>query len=77
MFVHLNNTIAGMCTIRASQLSERVICGEFYAHVNDNTRAVTSNVAVNRWLAVRLDFVAVAFSQITIFGCILLKGKLN
>ena len=76
IFVHINNTLAGLTTIKASRM-ECVINDEFYVHTDYHTRAVTAFLFVSRWFAIRLDWIATIFTYCAIFCCFLLKDYLN
>jgi len=76
VFVHVNNTLTGLATIRAS-LKEDKLIQEFYAHIDRHTSSVFLSAYVNRWLGVRLDWIASVFTYISIFSFIMLKNHLN
>nr|UOU03343.1 ATP-binding cassette subfamily C4-4-2 [Brachionus rubens] len=72
IFVHVNNTLSGMTIIRAANMEE-ILNEEFYVHTDYHTRANSAFVYVNRWLGVRLDWVATIFTFIALFSCIILR----
>ena len=76
IYVHVNNTILGITTIRTANKAEK-LCEEFYVHTNYHTRAVMAFLNVNRWLAVRLDWIATSFTYLSIFSFILFKDYLG
>lgn len=53
IYVHVNNTISGLATIRSNK-NEDKLNEEFFAHSDYHTRAVMAFMYVNRWLGVRL-----------------------
>jgi ATP-binding cassette subfamily C (CFTR/MRP) protein 4 len=76
VYVHVNNTLSGLATIRASLRQEKLI-QEFYTHIDRHTSSVFLSAYVNRWLGVRLDWIASVFTYISIFSFIMLKDNLN
>lgn len=72
IFVHVNNILSGITTIRAANM-ETILRKEYFAQNNYHTRAVGAFMFINRWLGVRLDWVATAFVYIAVFSCIMLK----
>ncbi|CAF0703154.1 unnamed protein product [Brachionus calyciflorus] len=72
IYVHVNNTLSGMTIIRAANMEE-TLNEEFYVHTDYHTRANAAFIYVNRWLGVRLDWVATIFTYIAVFSCIFLK----
>nr|UOU03342.1 ATP-binding cassette subfamily C4-4-1 [Brachionus rubens] len=72
IFVHVNNTLSGMTIIRAANMEE-ILNEEFYVHTDYHTRANGAFMYVNRWLGVRLDWVATIFTYIALFSCIFMK----
>lgn len=53
IYVHLNNILSGMTTIRASNM-QSILRKEYFRHNDYHTRAVGGFLFVNRWLGVRL-----------------------
>ena len=53
IYVHVNNTISGLATIRSTKAEEK-LNEEFYCHSDYHTRSVMAFIYVNRWLGVRL-----------------------
>ena len=76
VFVHVNNTLSGLATIRASLKQEKLL-QEYYTHIDRHTSSVFLSAYVNRWLGVRLDWIATVFTYISIFSFIMLKDHLN
>nr|QNH67887.1 ATP-binding cassette transporter subfamily C member 4 X4 [Brachionus rotundiformis] len=72
IFVHVNNTLSGMAIIRAANMEEK-LNEEFFVHTDYHTRANSAFMYVNRWLGIRLDWVASIFTYIALFSCILMK----
>nr|APD26522.1 ATP-binding cassette transporter subfamily C member 4 X4 protein [Brachionus koreanus] len=72
IFVHVNNTLSGMPIIRAANMEEK-LNEEFFVHTDYHTRANSAFMYVNRWLGIRLDWVASIFTYIALFSCILMK----
>jgi hypothetical protein len=66
----------GLTTIRTSNSVEK-LNEEFFSITDYHTRAMLTFTYVNRWLAVRLEWVAAVFSFIVTFSFIFLKSKLN
>ena len=76
IFVHVNNTLSGITIIKAANI-KNILINEYNTHTDYHTRAISLFMYVNRWFAVRLDWIAVVFSYIVIFSCIFLKDYLN
>jgi hypothetical protein len=74
VYVCLSNTISGIAIIRASNNSSNLF-EQFTLHLDNNTRATTSFLNTARWFGSRLDWIAAVYVFVTIFSCILLKGK--
>ncbi|CAF0703150.1 unnamed protein product [Brachionus calyciflorus] len=72
IYVHVNNTLSGMTIIRAANM-EDILKEEFYVHTDYHSRANATFMYVNRWLGVRLDWIATIFTYIALFSCILMK----
>ena len=53
IFVHVNNTLSGICAIRATN-SQNKLYEEFNAHTDFHTRSVSLFASINRWFAIRL-----------------------
>ena len=53
IFVHINNTLSGLSTIRAANM-QKVINDEFYVHTDFHTKAFSSFIFINRWFGFRL-----------------------
>lgn len=76
VYVHLSNTLSGLATIRAS-LKQDILTKEFFNHIDRHTSSVFISFYVNRWLGVRLDWIATIFTYISIFSFIMLRDHLN
>ncbi|KAF9941830.1 hypothetical protein BGZ67_003920 [Mortierella alpina] len=63
VFAHFQETLGGVCTIRAYRQQNRFIKGNEF-HLDQNLRAYYPSIAGNRWLAFRLE----CLSSIIIFG---------
>ncbi|KAI9023065.1 multi drug resistance-associated protein MRP [Phycomyces nitens] len=63
IYSHFQETISGVCTIRAYGQQNRFIF-ENQGKLDDNQRAYYPSIACNRWLAVRLEFLG----SIILFG---------
>ncbi len=76
IFVHTNNTIEGIHTIRSSGL-ENILCDEFFQFNNNHTRTYFDSLSCQRWFGLRLDFLCSIFTIAILFFCIFLKDKLS
>jgi ATP-binding cassette, subfamily C (CFTR/MRP), member 4 len=76
LFIHINNTIGGMSTIRANR-NQDILSKEFSAHSDYNTRAYAAYLYANRWFAIRLDLIYTVYTYIAVFSCILLKDYMG
>lgn len=76
IYVHLNNTISGLITIRATKIQSKLF-QEFNALTDYHTRAVSSYVYINRWFSCRLEWIANTFIFLTVFSSIIIKDFLN
>ncbi len=63
IYSYLTSTIHGLKVIR-SYRAEKTCLSEFFAHVDDNTRANYLSVTTNRWAAIRFDWITVLFIAI-------------
>jgi ATP-binding cassette subfamily C (CFTR/MRP) protein 4 len=63
IYSYLTSTIHGLKVIR-SYRAEKTCLLEFFAHVDDNTRANYLSVTTNRWAAIRFDWITVLFVAI-------------
>jgi hypothetical protein len=73
VFIHVNHTLNGMATIRAASMQPTIMC-EFHAHTDYHTRTVSTFLFVNRWFAIRLDWLITVYIYLAVFSCILLKS---
>jgi hypothetical protein len=73
IFVHTNNSIEGLSTIRTARVGP-IVNKEFGFHYNNHTRAYFTFVTVHRWFGLRLDLLCSCYTIITLFSCILLKS---
>lgn len=73
IFVHTNNSIEGLSTIRTARVGP-IVNKEFGFHYNNHTRAYFTFVTVHRWFGMRLDLLCSFYTIITLFTCILLKS---
>ena len=73
VFVHVNNTLNGITTIRACKNIQFFI-NSFESHMNDYTKVCSSTISVQRWFALRLESICFLFTTVTIFSCILGKS---
>jgi ATP-binding cassette subfamily C (CFTR/MRP) protein 4 len=73
LLVHVNNTIEGIHTIRASRNNE-ILIREFNELNDDHTRAFFGYIVLSRWFGLRIDFLTMLFTIATLFSAILLKG---
>jgi len=76
IYVHINSTLSGIIAIRASNVHDKLY-EEFNTHTDYHTRAVAGYIYLNRWFAVRLDWIASGFIFFAVFSCILLKDRLG
>ena len=53
IYVHVNNTIGGLATIRAARRQDTLVA-EFYTHCDYHTRSLLAFFDVARWMAVQL-----------------------
>ena len=60
VYSYLTSTIHGLKVIR-SYHAEQMCSAEFLSHLNDNSRVNYLIVTVNRWAAIRFDWVTVSF----------------
>ncbi len=60
VYSYLNSTIHGLKVIR-SYHAEKICLSEFFAHLDDNTRANYLFLVTNRWAAIRFDWITVLF----------------
>lgn len=60
VYSQLSSTIYGLKVIR-SYRAENIASREFFAFVDDNTRANYLLLTINRWAAIRFDWVALSF----------------
>ena len=70
IYSYLTSTIHGLKVIR-SYHAEKTCLAEFFAHLDNNTRANYLYLTTNRWAAIRLDWVALFFiATVTILSMI-------
>ena len=60
IYSYLSSTINGLKVIR-SYRAESTCSAEFFAHLDDNTRAYYLFVTANHWAAIRFDWIALGF----------------
>ena len=63
IYSYLTSTINGLKVIR-SYRAETTSSAEFFAHLDDNTRAYYLFVTANQWAAIRFDWIALGFIAI-------------
>ena len=63
VYSYLSSTIHGLKVIR-SYHAETMCSNEFFAHLDDNTRASYLFLTTNRWVAVRFDWITLFFIAI-------------
>ncbi|CAF1175851.1 unnamed protein product, partial [Adineta ricciae] len=63
IYSQLSSTIYGVKVIR-SYHAEKIAHNEFYRHLDDNTRVNYLLLTMNRWVAIRFDWIAFAFISI-------------
>ena len=54
-----------------------LILNEYHVHTDFHTRAASLFMFVNRWFAIRLDWMVTAYVYLTVFSCVFLKDILN
>ena len=70
IYSQLSSTIYGVKVIR-SYHAEKIAHNEFHRHLDDNTRVNYLLLTMNRWVAIRFDWIAFAFiSIITILAMV-------
>jgi ABC-type multidrug transport system fused ATPase/permease subunit len=70
VYSYLTSTIHGLKVIR-SYHAEQLCSDQFLSHLNDNTRVNYLLVTVNRWAAIRFDWIALFFiSFVTVLAMI-------
>jgi ATP-binding cassette subfamily C (CFTR/MRP) protein 4 len=60
VYSHFTSTIHGLKVIR-SYRAERMCCDEFLRHLEDNTRVSFLINILNRWVALRFDWISILF----------------
>lgn len=53
IYVHVNNTLSGLVSIKAARM-DATLNKEFFVHTDYHTRAVTTFLFINRWFGSRL-----------------------
>jgi ATP-binding cassette, subfamily C (CFTR/MRP), member 4 len=76
IFVHANNTLIGITTIRAANKQD-ILQKEFYTYLNGFTQAYFALCSLNRWFGIRLDLVLLAYTLLLVYSCIVLKNFLE
>lgn len=72
--MHVNNTFNGITTLRAANMQEKM-AQEFFAHTDFHTSAASTFLFVNRWFAIRLDWLVTIYIYLAVFSSLFLKGK--
>jgi ATP-binding cassette subfamily C (CFTR/MRP) protein 4 len=72
IYSYLTSTIHGIKVIR-SYHAEKICLGEFFAHLDDNTRATYMFLTTNRWAAIRFDWIALFFTAFVTILAITLR----
>lgn len=73
IYSYVTSTINGLQVIRSFQ-AEKICCSEFFAYLDDNTKAYYLLFTTNRWAALRFDFIALTF--IAIVTCLALAVRI-
>nr|QUF59454.1 ATP-binding cassette transporter Abcc4-1 [Brachionus angularis] len=76
IFVHTNNTIEGITTIRTADKKD-ILIREFDQHYDYHTRAYFGFFVIHRWFGLRIDSLCSLYTIITLFACIFLKDNLG
>jgi hypothetical protein len=76
IFIHTNNTTAGIVTIRACR-NQEILIREYEAHYDDHTKAFFAVTCVNRWFGIRLNNIVVFYTIFIVYACIAAKGLNN
>jgi ATP-binding cassette subfamily C (CFTR/MRP) protein 4 len=74
IFIHTNSTIEGLSIIRVCKSSDLLV-REFHLHCDNHTRAFFGFHVCHRWFGLRLDLLCSAYTIVTLFACIGLRGK--
>ena len=73
IFIHANNTIEGLSTIRVSKCAS-LLTQEFHEHCDNHSRAFFAFHCCHRWFGFRLDLLCSVYTFITLFASIFLRG---
>lgn len=79
VYSYLGSTIHGLKVIR-SYHTEKMCSKEFLFHLNENSRVIYLLLTVNRWAAMRFDWITVffiAFVTVLAMGVRILKNQLS
>ena len=69
----MQNTIAGLMTIRACKNEKRFI-KEFENHLDNHTKTCIIYAALNRWFAFRLDVILLVYVVATTLSSVFAKS---